>query len=469
MNLLIRLFKTLFFIILLGNIALQAQEAKSREIKAYVQKVLAQEEIPGIALAIIQKGKVIHEGYYGKANLEHNVPVQKQTIFRVYSLTKPLVATAIYQLIEKGLISTEDEISAYLTNLPKSWNSIKIEHLLTHSSGLPELAGSEDLTGDDLVEKTAQSPLQFNPGHRFRYTQTNFYLLEQILEKVSGASFEDYMLKNHFASVSEGALFSSNTLEVIPNRANRYAMHRGRNTYEMTTYVNSVDAHSGNGLNITLSEFIKWNERLDSGKLLGAASKSAMWSEFNFVTPDRFAYGWGIYPINNQLSYGFTGGGCTGYRKFINHDLSIIWLTNGAKNNYNMNRVIDRLAGIVDERLRDESLIVEDQLVEIFKEKSTSAAITHFHKIKKSNEEMRFEGILNSIGYNFLRENRFQDAIAVFKLNVEEYPDAWNVYDSLAEGYELSGDKAKAVKFYKKSVELNPENQHGIEKLKVLE
>lgn len=462
-------FIVLLFLIFLTNIRLlNAQNTHKLEIKAYVEKIITQQEIPGVALAIIQNGAVIHEGYYGNANLEHQVPVQSQTIFRVYSLTKPMVATAIFQLIEKGLISKSDKVSKYLPNLPGSWQSVRIDHLLTHSSGLPEMVGENNATGAQLIEQTAQTPLKFDPGHRFRYTQTNFYLLEQILEKVTGTSFEEYMHAQHFASAPKGVLFSSNTLEIIPNRANRYSMHRERNTFEMTTYVNSEDAHSGNGLNITLQEFIKWNERLDNGKLLKAGTKNAMWSEFDFITPDRFAFGWGIYPIANQLSYGFTGGGCTGYRKFINHDLSIIWLTNGAKNNYDMNRVINRLAGMVNSDLEDQALLVEDQLLDVFREKSVSAAISQYRQIKKANKQVNFEGILNSIGYGFASQNRLDDAIAIFKLNVEEYPGAWNVYDSLAEGYEMSGDTAKAIKFYKKSVELNPDNEHGREKLKLL-
>ena len=116
-------------------------------------------------------------------------------------------------------------------------------------------------------------------------------------------------------------------------------------------------------------------------------------------------------------------------------------------------------------------LSITDTLLKVFSIKGIDEAID-LYKVLKANQYEKFafrESELNNLGYALLENKRVLEAIEVFKLNVEEYPDSWNVYDSLAEGYMLKGEKENAIKFYKKSIEMNPGNKAGKKNLERLE
>ena len=429
---------------------------------------MARSEIPGLAVAILKNDELIYEAYFGYANLEHQVKVDDRSIFRVYSLTKPIVATAAFHMMEAGKFSLDDPISKYLNSLPESWKKVKVKHLLSHSSGLPELGGSESSDEKEVLQATFKQDVYFSPGNRFRYTQTNFLLLKQIMEVQSGKSFEQIIFDQQFLGKPSDVLFSSNSQEVIPNRAQRYGLNYQRKSFEKVDYVNPPFAHSGNGLNLSLPAMIRWDRLLNQGKVLSEKGKARMWSEFSFETSDRFAYGWGFYPVNGRNSVGFTGGGVAGFRKFLKEDLSIIFLSNGAKYRVSIDGIINHLAALVENDLADKGAMAEDVLWDAFVEKNAGKARQTYQQVKKENPDSSFERVLNSLGYDLLVRGRHKDAIEVFRLNVAEHPDSWNVYDSLGEGYEEIGDISQALKYYQKSVQLNPENQHGVEKIKLL-
>jgi len=449
--------------------SLFAQNSISKtEIDQYLQKVMARSEIPGLAVAILKKDELIYEGYFGYANLEHQVKVDDRSIFRVYSLTKPIVATAAFHMMEEGKFSLDDPISKYLKGLPESWKQVQVKHLLTHSSGLPELEGINSPDEAEVLSATFKKENYFPAGNRFRYTQTNFLLLKQIMEVQSNKRFEEIIFDQQFLGKQSDVLFSSNSQEVIPHRVQRYRLNYQRKTWEKIDYVNPPLAHSGNGLNLSLRAMIRWDRLLNQNKVLSEKGKARMWSEFSFETPDRFAFGWGFYTVNERNSVGFTGGGVAGFRKFLDEDLSIIFLSNGAKYRVSIDGIINHLAGLAEKDLIDKGARAEDALWDAFTGESLQQAMQIYQQQIQSNPSKSFEGTLNSIGYDLLVRSRPEDAIEVFQLNVKEHPDSWNVYDSLGEGYEEIGDTIQALKNYRKSVQLNPENQHGVEKIKLL-
>jgi len=270
-------------------------------------------------------------------------------------------------------------------------------------------------------------------------------------------------------------VFSSNSLEIIPNRVTRYSTWNPRGQFQSDYPYHSTRAHSGNGLNISLREFVKWSERFDTNTYLKSETEAKMWSPFPFTGKGNtvHAHGWGIYPIADQKSYGFTGGAATGMRKFKDGELTIIWLTNGYEFGYSIDRTIDYIAGIVDEDFRVETSLANEFLVSEMLEKSFNStdfesSLQEYEKAKVKYPKAEFEGILNSIGYALMNKNKIQKALEVFKLNVKEHPNAFNPYDSLAECYANLGNKEKAILNYKKSVELNPLNQNGIDQIDAL-
>ena len=122
-------------------------ELKS-EIDTYLTKTIELHNIPGLALAVIHEDEVVYESYFGKASLEDNTLVNENTLFRIFSATKLITTTAIFQLVQQGDLHLEDTVSKYLTNLPEHWRKVQIKNLLSHSSGLPDFKRYESSISD---------------------------------------------------------------------------------------------------------------------------------------------------------------------------------------------------------------------------------------------------------------------------------------------------------------------------------
>ncbi|WP_431241664.1 serine hydrolase [Flavobacterium sp. P21] len=456
------------FLFLVINIGFsQTKESKEIEqkIDIYIQNVIAINEIPGAALAVIKDGKVIYEKYYGKASLEENKKVDKNTIFKIFSTSKLMTTVGVFQLIERGKLSLEDPISKYLDNLPIEWQEIKVKNLLTHSSGLPNIVMFSDIPIQapykERIAILAKKPMDFATGNEYRYNQTNYLFLAKIIEKISGFTFDEYLIQSQFSDVKWGVYLSSNFGEPHSNAAERYNFNRETDSYQKSVLDNGIDSHSANGMNITLDEFIQWNQNLDNNLYLKNETKIKMWEPFQFKNKYDFGYGWGIYSINNIHSYGFSGGNETAFRKFPKNNLTVIFLSNGHKYSGVQDQVINHVAGIVDKSLFDEYAITDEKLTFDFLKLDINKALNNYRTIKKKHPDWNFEERLNAIGYTLLSSKKTKDAIKVFELNTQENPKSGNSFDSLAEGYFYSKEFEISKKYYIKSLELSPDNTNA--------
>lgn len=365
-SILILLFLNLSFL----GFCQKAEQTKS--IDNYLTEVMKTYEIPGLAVGVVKNDKIIFQKYYGRENLESDKKVDSNSLFRVYSTTKLITNVAVFQLIEKGQLSLEDKISKYVDNLPKEWQDVKIKNLLSHSSGIPDFARYEDISPDasnaEVFARLAKEKMEFETGNQFSYNQTNFMLLAMIIEKISGQKFEDYVLKNQFFDAKNKVIYSSNSLEEIPNRVQKYVFNDSLKQYKKSKHVGGLRSHPGNGLAISLPDFRQWSIHLDKNKFLKDETKKLMWQPFDYTNKqDIFAHGWEITKTGNVMSYGFSGGNVSAYSIFPDNDLSIIFMSNGYK--YNafppLYFIVNHIAGLVDKHLanpywsREESVASE--------------------------------------------------------------------------------------------------------------
>ncbi len=448
------------------------QNEIKQKIDNYINEVIEINEIPGVALAVIKDGKVIYEKYSGKASLEDNKPVDKNTAFKIFSTTKLITNVGVFQLIEKGKLALEDPISKYLDNLPKEWQSIKVAHLLTHSSGLPNIVMFEDipitLPYDEKIAILAKKPMEFVTGAEYNYNQTNYFFLAKIIEKITGLTFEEYILQNQFPGVKSGVYFSSDFGKAVPNSAFRYNFNAKTNQYVKNTLNSGSDGHSANGLNITLPEFIRWNQNLDKNTFLKSETKYSMWEPFKYTnSKEDFGYGWDFYPVNKVISYGFTGGNETAFRKFVKNDMTIIFLSNGHKydNLYVQSQVVNHVAGIVDKTLIDDYLLADEKVTQDFLKLDIAKSEQNYLDLKKDHPDWNFEYRLNIIGYTLMNNGRINDAIKIFELNAKENPKSGNAFDSLAESYFNNNQLEISKQTYQKALALSPENTNAKEML----
>ena len=457
-------------VLALPILAAQNYDSLHNSIDSYVNAVMERYGVPGAALAVVKDGELLYQNYYKIANIEFDVPVDSTVLFQLSSLTKIFTSVAVFQLVEKQKILLEDNISAYLDDLPASWKTVKIKHLLSHTSGLPEITVYDKLPEDIAESKVYLDSVQFVPGERSRYTNTNFWLLKRIIEKVSNQRFEAFVLKGQYMSSKKSVVYSGNYYDIVPHRATSYEPN-DKGVFQLRKYEFPEYLYGAAGLNISLGEFILWNQNLDNDKLLNNNTKSQMWTQYilNNYELTSFSYGWHIRKPNNRLSVGFSGGFNTGFRKFTEDNLTIILLTNGYKYRYNIERVIENLAGLIDEDLENNISQIYESLLERFLAEENQSTFQSYYNLKEKYPDIEFENILNSIGYELITFNKMQKAIYIFNINIKEHPNSWNAFDSLGEAYELVGDNTDAIENYRKSVLLNPNNEHAKAKILLLQ
>jgi len=261
-------------------------------------------------------------------------------------------------------------------------------------------------------------------------------------------------------------IYSGNFYDIVQGRATSYEPNNN-GVFQLRKYEFPEFLYGAAGLNISLEEFIIWNEDLDNGKLIEDKTKSQMWTQFklNDNEPINFTYGWHARNPNSRKSVGFSGGYNTGFRKFLDDNLTIIFLTNGYKTRFNIERLIENIVGLIDEDLEGNESQIYESLLTSFLVEENQTTFESYLKLKNKYPDKKFENILNSIGYELLNFNNMEKAIEVLTINVKENSNSWNAFDSLGEAYELSGDKAKAIENYEKSVLLNPDNEHAKKKI----
>jgi CubicO group peptidase (beta-lactamase class C family) len=303
-----------------------ARAQTGNEIDRYVQEMQQSHNIPGLALAIVRDGKLIYRRNYGMANLEFAVPVTDDTVFPLFSSTKIFSVVAVHQLIEQGKLSLDSKLVNFLTDLPEAWREVKIAHLLSHSSGLPDIVTYENLPEAEAQHAVYENAILFKPGTQFDYNQTNYWLLNRIFKKILGKSLSDYIMETQF-SVTQGAVFfEGNHLAVMQNFSSGY-----NNTGDKMTKRNwhfPQYSYGAAGLNLSMNAFLEWNKKLDTGTLLSPASFVRLRQPFAYDKPRNFTHGWDLIELNGVATFGFTGGMATAFRQVPQKKMTLILLSN---------------------------------------------------------------------------------------------------------------------------------------------
>ncbi|TGD59889.1 serine hydrolase domain-containing protein [Flavobacterium humi] len=226
----------LIFIFFTNYLPAQTNSNPERKIDSLFSKYNS--KTPGVAVAIVKDGEIIFKKGYGMANLEYDVPISPKTIFNVGSVSKQFTTFSIYLLEKQGKISLDDDIRKYIPELPVYEKTITIKHLCSHTSGLKDqwslltLAGwrMDDIITSEQVLKliSKQKELNFTPGSQFKYSNTGFSLLAEIIKRVSGKSFGAFAKENIFNPLGmENTLLYDDNEKIVKNRAYSYGEENG--------------------------------------------------------------------------------------------------------------------------------------------------------------------------------------------------------------------------------------------------
>lgn len=204
--------------------------ARLQEVDAILLHSVKSGDVPGISVAIEQRGKIIYQKGFGFADLENRVAVTPETVFPIGSITKAMTGLAINQLIAQGKVDLDAPVGRYLPHLPAPSRDIPIRYLLDHVSGIvgyTEVKGFPNntqapISREEVLGWFASKPLLFEPGTRWSYTNSGFYLLGLVIEAVSGQSYADYLQAHEFVpfDMTKTSIVSWNAL--IPHRAHGY-------------------------------------------------------------------------------------------------------------------------------------------------------------------------------------------------------------------------------------------------------
>nr|MBX2878199.1 beta-lactamase family protein [Saprospiraceae bacterium] len=230
---------------------------------------------PGGAIAVIEKGKVIYEQYFGLADQEKGLPFSSQTQTDIGSISKQFTACLIALLEEQAKLSIEDDIRKHLPELPIYQDTIRIKHLIHHTSGIRDYEALEMLNGrhyfDDhmsnpyVVELIArQRSLNFQPSSRYEYSNSNYILLAEIIERVSNRSLNEVATSYIFEPLGmDHTFFHINQGEDFENKAIGYTEKEG----ELIRPKYQSHLIGDGGIYTTLSDLIKWDQNFGSNKL----------------------------------------------------------------------------------------------------------------------------------------------------------------------------------------------------------
>ncbi|MEJ5050275.1 serine hydrolase [Chryseobacterium culicis] len=338
---------------------------QSKAIDNYIKKVIQINEIPGIAVGIVTHNKVTFQKYYGTETLESDKKVDSNSMFRVYSTTKLMSNIGLFKLVEQGKVSLEDKISKYIDNVPTDWQNVQVKNLVSHSSGLPDWIRFSDISIDapnaEVIERLSKEKMEFETGSDYRYNQTNYMLITMIIEKITGEKFEDYITENQFSDSQNQVVFSSDSMEKIPNRIVKYIYNNDTHHYDKSTFVEGRRAHSANGLAITLPAFLEWSIHLSKNDFLKPSTQDLMWKPFEYKNKDiKFTHGWDMSTFNNIKSYHFSGGNVSAYRIYPDQNMSIVLMSSGYKTFPVFYTMVNQIAGIMDKQLLNPYTLAEE-------------------------------------------------------------------------------------------------------------
>jgi CubicO group peptidase (beta-lactamase class C family) len=294
-------------------------QAASPDLATYADQVLSAaypDDQPGAAALVVQNGKVVLRKGYGMANLDLGVPVSPDMVFELGSITKQFTAASILLLQERGQLRVEDEITKYLTDYPTHGETITIEHLLTHTSGIPSYTGlpewisrvREDMTLQTLIALFKDKPLEFKPGEKWAYNNSGYILLGAIVEKVSGKSYEQFVEEEIFAKLGMKSSRYGHAGEVVPRRVSGYS--RDAQGFRNAEYLSMTQPYAAGSLMSTVDDLAIWEKALGSEALLKKASLDRMFTPYKLKSGinTHYAYGIGATDFEGQRLIEHGGG-----------------------------------------------------------------------------------------------------------------------------------------------------------------
>ena len=308
-----------------------------------IQQFMSDYHLPGLAVAIQSGDDLLHEGYYGLANLEHSVPINAETVFEIASVTKLFTSQAILRLVQDGHIKLDDPVSSYVAHLPEAWQPITIRHCLAHQSGIPNYTSVERYwqitreakSHEQILALVRDLPVNFPAGTRHAYDNTGFYLLGILIEAVTHQTYGDILRELIFAPLSMTQTQANDYDRIIPGRAQGYVY--GDGALHNKRFYDTSNTFSAGILLSTVRDLLRWTASLHSDAILNTQSRDLWWtaqpSQAANERDNHYTLTLGWFIVDDALGqfYGHNGGiegFASAFLHFPKTEISAVVLTN---------------------------------------------------------------------------------------------------------------------------------------------
>jgi CubicO group peptidase (beta-lactamase class C family) len=324
--------------------ALAAQEpraALAARIDSVVEAEMQRTHVPGVTVAVEQRGDLIVAKGYGMADLESSVPASIETVYRIGSITKQFTALGIMQLIEQGKMSLDDEITKFLPDYPTQGHRVTIRHLLTHTSGIKSYTSLGpkfwnetsriDQTNDQMLALFKNEPFDFNPGEKYQYNNSAFFILGVIIEKVSGLPYPKYLEERITKPLGLTSTGYCNDRAIVPHRSSGYEVD-GEKVLNAAPISMTTPGAAG-AICSTVLDLLAWERSFNAARLISPASRDLMRTsaKLNDGKPTNYGFGLGVGPFEGHRSVAHSGGVngfVTWLANYPDDDLTVTVLSN---------------------------------------------------------------------------------------------------------------------------------------------
>jgi CubicO group peptidase (beta-lactamase class C family) len=463
-------------------------QVKQRKLIARLERdiplLMKEGDVPGLAIALVRKGGLVWQRGFGVKSVKTNEPVDDSTVFEAASLSKPVFAYAVFKLVDAGKFELDKPLNQYL---PGNYDVgddprlslITARHVLSHSTGFPNWRPN----GEGLK-------IYFTPGERFSYSGEGYVYLSKVIEHITGEKFNDLMKRMVFEPL--GMTSSSYLWQESYDKLKVFS-HNTRGEAVSQNKLAPGVFNAASTLHTTARDYGRFVAAILQGTGLKPETRRLMLTpqmqvrEGGSTTINRpqaqpfpnvaWGLGWGLQTTRNGLSFFHWGDNGNNKAYVVAFEREKVGVVIFANSVYGLSIVPE----IVAEAVGGEQLGVAWLRIESYKSpgrllfkailaNGAAAALNEYREWRKGRPASAVvnEDQMNRFGTDLRRLGRLDDAIEVLKQNVADYPQSFNVYDSLGFAYAVKGERALAIKNYERSLELNPANQGGVEALKKL-
>jgi len=299
-------------------------------IDAYCQQVMAERNIPGLAIRIERAGRLLYEGAHGHANLEHRVALTPDSVFEIASITKLFTTQLVLDLVMRGLLTLDTGLAEVLPDLPTAWAGVTVRHCLMHQSGLPSYTDTDaywtltrrDKSHAEVIDLVRDKLLMFKPRTQYHYDNTGFYLLGTLIERISGAPYADVLAERIFAPLGMTRTRANDDSAVVTGRVQGYEFRDG--VMRNKPFYSTSNTFSAGVVLSTVRDLAAWVRAAHTDAVLNADLRRQWWtlnpSQAGNENNSGFGVGLGWFRVQSTRG-AFWGhnGGVAGFASALMH------------------------------------------------------------------------------------------------------------------------------------------------------